>query len=82
MPSMVLISKPCRVEQLWVYLALDTSMLMEHYCLVVVAVYVHSHSSCGASWNPSSSAYDVYQSAFDKAAELLPAVVRSSLPRS
>jgi len=59
-----------------VYLALDTSMLWNTYCLVRVSL-VYRGRAIPLVWSilehPSSSvAYDVYKALLDKAAELLP----------
>lgn len=58
------------------YLALDTSMLWETYCLVRIAL-VYRGRAIPIVWvvleHPSSSvAYDVYKGVLDKVAELLP----------
>ncbi|MDW8317091.1 MAG: transposase [Anaerolineae bacterium] len=59
------------------YLALDTSLLWEHFCLVRLAVVVRGRA-VPLAWrvleHPSSSvAYDQYRDLLDQAATLLPA---------
>lgn len=58
------------------YLALDTSMLWNQYCLIRISV-VYRGRAVSLVWqvvehSSSSVAYEVYQDLLDKAAELLP----------